>query len=102
LNEEKVYSFLGIIQKAGKLSSGYNSCIFEIGKDKCKLLIVAQDATDNTKDKLISLCNSKKVPFIIWGNKQKLGLSIGKPSRSVLAVKDENMSKVVQSMLEKQ
>lgn len=100
MNEDKIYSFLGLIQKAGKLASGYNSCIFEIGKDKCKLIIVAQDATDNTKDKLISLCNSKKVPVKIWGDKQKLGLSIGKLSRSVLAVKDENMSKVVLNMFE--
>lgn len=98
MNKDSFYSFIGIIQKAGKLASGYNSCIYEIIKDKCKLIIVAEDATENTKDKFLNMCSKKNIPIIVFGDKDKLGSSIGKDSRSVLAIKDENMSKVVKDM----
>ncbi|KPU43903.1 putative ribosomal protein YlxQ [Oxobacter pfennigii] len=100
MNEERLYSFLGIIKKAGKLAAGYNNCIFDIKKDKCKLLIIAENASDNTKDKFESLCKGRKLSYFIFGDKERLGSCIGKASMSVLAIKDENMSKVVQSMFE--
>lgn len=100
MNEDKFYSFMGIIQKSGNLVCGYNNCIFEIRKDKCKLVIIAQDASDNTKDRFISICRSKNVPYIICGKKEELGLSIGKSPKSVMAIKNENMSKVVLGMCE--
>jgi ribosomal protein L7Ae-like RNA K-turn-binding protein len=85
--------------KSGKLSFGFNNCIYDIKKDKCKFVIIAEDASDNTKDKLVSLCKAKELSYKIYGNKNEFGLRIGKSPKSVLAIKDENMSKVVQDML---
>lgn len=99
MDENKFYSFLGLIQKSGNMVSGYNNCIYNIKKDKCKLVIIANDATDNTRDKFISLCNSRKLPYIICGRKDEIGMSIGQSSKSVLGLKDENMSRVVLNML---
>lgn len=100
MNEEKLYSFLGLIQKSGNLVSGYNNCISEIKKDKCKLVIISEDASENTKKKFIIICDNRKIPCIIWGNKDRIGLSIGKSQKSVMAVRNENMSKVVLGMFE--
>jgi Ribosomal protein HS6-type (S12/L30/L7a) len=98
MNEVKFYSFLSIIKKSGNMVSGYNNCICDIKKDKCKLVIIAEDATFNTRDKFVSLCTAKNIPYIIYGNKERLGSSIGDTIKSVLAIKDENMSKVVKDM----
>lgn len=99
MNEDKFYSFIGIIKKSGNLVSGYNNCIFEIKKDKCKLVILAEDASENTKSKFTGLCDRNQIPYIIYGSKEKLGTSIGMTPKSVVSVRSENMSKVVLNML---
>jgi ribosomal protein L7Ae-like RNA K-turn-binding protein len=86
--------------KSGNLIFGYNNCIVEIKKDKCRMVIVAGDASDNTREKFLQICISKKLPCFVFGTKEELGFSIGKFPTSVIAIKDEGMSKVVRSMLE--
>lgn len=98
MNDDRFYSFLGIIQKSGKLVSGYNNCELEIKKDKCKLIIIAEDASNNTSKKFTDMCNYRDVSYIVCGTKELLGHSIGKPPASVLGIRDENMSKVVLNM----
>lgn len=99
MNEDKIYSFLSIAKKAGKLVSGYNSCEFDIKKDKCKLIIIAEDASQNTIEKFKNICSSRNVPFAIFGSKERLGTSIGKDEASVLGIKDDGMSRVVLNMM---
>ena len=58
-NEDKIYSFLGLATRAGKIVSGDDSTLLELKRGNVKLVIVAEDASDNTKklfkDKLLSL-----------------------------------------------
>jgi ribosomal protein L7Ae-like RNA K-turn-binding protein len=97
---DKFYSFLGIIRKSGNLIAGYNNCEFEIKKDKCKLVVIAEDCTDNTKKKFTDICTHRNVPYIIEGKKEKIGSTIGKPPVSVLGIKDEGMSKALLGLLQ--
>ena len=48
-NEDKIYSFLGLATRAGKIVSGDDSTLLELKKGNIKLVIVANDASDNTK-----------------------------------------------------
>lgn len=98
MNDTRFYSFLGLVQKSGNMVSGYNNCVSEIKADKCNIVLIAEDASDNTRDKFVSLCVSKNIPYIIYGSMDRLGESIGKSSKSILAIKNENMSKVVKDM----
>lgn len=100
MNEGGFYSFLGLIKKSGNLVSGYNSCEYDAKKDRCRLIIIAEDASDNTKKKFMDICIYRKVSYIIKGKREKLGFCIGKSPVSVLGIKDENMSKAVLNMLE--
>lgn len=99
MSQDKFYSFIGLIQKSGNLVSGYNNCESEIKKDKCRLVVIAEDASCNTKEKFINMCNTRSLPYFIYGNKENLGFSIGKFPTSVIAIKDVGMSKVVLNML---
>ena len=47
-NEAKIYSFLGLAQRAGKLVSGDDSTMLDIKKNKVNLVIVADDASNIT------------------------------------------------------
>ena len=48
-NEDKIYSFLGLATRAGKIVSGDDSTLLELKRGNVKLVIVAEDASDNTK-----------------------------------------------------
>lgn len=80
-----------IAMKAGKLAAGEYQCEESIQKLEAYFVIIAQDASDNTKKKFEDKCKYRDIPFVIFGNKEELGGLIGKAERSVIAIKDENL-----------
>ena len=88
----QIYSFIGLMQKSGKLSSGDDTVEREIKKGNVKLLIIAQDASDNTKKRFEDMAKYRNIPYIYWGTKIDLGSSIGKSSRAIIAVKDRGFA----------
>lgn len=61
-------------------------------KKKLYLVIVAGDASNNTKKLFYDKCNSYSIPIRIIGTKEELGHCIGKSSRAVIAVKDRKFA----------
>ncbi len=74
-------------------------CLDKIKYKKAKLVIVCEDASDNTKEKFSKICEDK-IPIYIFGNKFDLSRSIGKDNKTVFAVLDGNFSKSIIKMLE--
>jgi len=97
---KKFLSMLGIGKKAGLIVSGEMSCIQSIKERKSKLLIIALDASNNTKKKFYSLCKKEKVKFIEIGLKEELGIAIGKGLTSVISVNDEAFSKALVKIID--
>lgn|SRR5690554_6045669 len=88
----RFYSFLGLCQRAGQLVSGEVGVNNNLQKGKIKLLIIAEDTSDNTKDNYYYKAKQNKIPVIIVGNKNILGASIGKGYRALIGVKDMKMA----------
>jgi len=97
---EKIYSFLGLAKKAGKIFSGDDTCERLIKSQKACLTIVAQDASPNTIKKFTDRCNTREVPFKIFGEKELLGRFTGKEIRAVLVITDIGFAKRVIEMIE--
>lgn len=85
---DRVYSFLGLATKAGKLVSGEDTCERCLKSGKVFLVIVSADASDNTKKKFSDMCKYRDVEIRFFGEKILLGGCIGKDTRSVIAVTD--------------
>ncbi len=49
-NKEKVLSFLGLATRAGKIVSGDDSTLLDLKKGKVNLILIAEDASNNTKN----------------------------------------------------
>ncbi|MDF2840217.1 MAG: ribosomal protein L7Ae/L30e/S12e/Gadd45 [Clostridia bacterium] len=96
----KIYSMLGLASKAGKLVSGEEIVRNTIRQGKVKLLIISEDASENTKKRFLNTAEYYKVPVYIWGNKEQLGSGIGKSNRSVVGISDNNFTKSIQSLLD--
>ncbi|NLK73439.1 MAG: 50S ribosomal protein L7ae [Clostridiales bacterium] len=97
--KDKVFRLLGLAKKSGSLISGYNTCIHYLDKNKVKLLIIAEDASDNTKGKFTELAVRKNITYFIWGNKDDLSHWVGMENRSVLGIINENFASAIISEL---
>ncbi len=92
MQNNKVYSLLGLAQKAGRVKSGAFSTTEAVKSGKAWLVIVACDASGNTKKEFSNMCEFYDVPYWEYGNKEELGRAIGKEERSSLAVCDEGFA----------
>ncbi|MDI3310808.1 MAG: ribosomal L7Ae/L30e/S12e/Gadd45 family protein [Thermoanaerobacterium sp.] len=88
----KFYSMLGLCRKAGKLIPGSVSVEKGIAKLNVCLVVISEDASENTKKKFITLCNANDIPYIIAGKMFYIGKSIGKGDTAVIGITDENLS----------
>lgn len=86
---------MGISAKAGYIASGEFQTERAIKTSMAYLVIVADDASENTKKMFCNMCDFYKVPQIIYGTKDEIGHAIGKEYRSSLAVTDKGLAKSV-------
>ncbi|AZR72392.1 hypothetical protein BBF96_02680 [Anoxybacter fermentans] len=98
-NDKRIVGMLGLAQKAGKISSGAFQVEKDIKKGRAYLVIVATDASANTLKDFRDSCKYYKVPFRVWGDKETLGHSIGKPFRAVVAVRDQGFAARLKELL---
>lgn len=96
---ERIYSFLGLATKAGKLLSGEDTCERMLKLGKVYLVIVAEDASDNTRKKFENMCDYRKVDIMYFGKKEMLGKFTGKKTRSVIAITDRGFAGRLKEMI---
>lgn len=84
----KALSYIGLAMRAGKLVSGDEIVLKAIRSSEAKLVIVAGNASENTRKKFRDKCKSYNVPLMIGFDRDTLGSAMGKPERIVLAVTD--------------
>lgn len=96
----KALSLISLATKAGKTASGEFSTEREVKSYKAALVIVAADASDNTKKKFKNMCDFYKVPIYFYGDKDTLGHAMGKEFRASLAVLDAGFAKGIMKHLD--
>ncbi len=96
----KIYSFLGLAAKAGKLVSGDEACERAIKAMKVHLVIVSSDASENTKKKYSDKCENRGLNLRFFGEKERIGRYIGKEIRSVVAVLEVGFAKRLMEMID--
>lgn len=95
MKNDRILSMLGLAAKGGKIASGEFQTDKAIKEGKAHLVIVATDASDNTKKDFHDACSYYKVPYRERGTKDELGRSIGKEYRAMVAVTDEGFAKAI-------
>ena len=89
---DKALQLLSLAQRAGKVASGEFKTEESVKDGKACLVVVAKDASDNTKKKFINMCSFYQVPILCYGNKEELGHYIGKEFRASLSVNDSGLA----------
>ena len=101
MRQDKVLSLIGLATKAGKSVCGEFLTERETKAGRAALVIIAADASDNTKDKFQKMCKFYKVPIYLYGDKDTLGHAMGKEFRASLAILDDGFAKGIQEELRK-
>ena len=64
------------------------------------VVMVAADASANSKKQYTNMCAFYKVPLYFFSSKEELGQALGKEYRASLAVLDENMARALIAKME--
>ena len=91
---------ISLATKAGKTVSGEFCTEKEVKSGRAHLVIVAGNASDNTKKKFRNMCEFYEVPIYFYKDKDTLGHAMGKEFRASLAILDEGFAKGIQKHLE--
>ncbi|MEY8427043.1 ribosomal L7Ae/L30e/S12e/Gadd45 family protein [Lachnospiraceae bacterium 46-15] len=100
MRQNKVLSLVGLATKAGRTVSGEFSTEKAVKSGQAGLVIVSEEASDNTKKKFRNMCTYYKVPLYVFGTKEELGNAMGKEFRASLAVLDEGFGSALKKQLD--
>lgn len=85
-------SMLSIAAKAGKLVSGGFLSEKAIQEGRACLVIIAEDASANTRKKFTDKSTYYKVPYVVCGTAEELGRHIGKQNRTTVTITDQGLA----------
>ena len=99
MQQDKILSTISLATKAGKTVSGEFSVEKAVKEGNARLVVVALEASDNTKKMFQNMCTYYKVPYYEFGGKEELGHALGKEMRASLAIQDEGFSKAIVKLM---
>ena len=96
----RALQLLSLAQRAGKVASGEFKTEESVKSGQASLVIVADDASDNTKKKFTNMCDFYNVPIVFYSDKEEIGHFIGKEFRASVAVTDNGLAEKILSEVE--
>lgn len=100
MKQNKILSLLGIAMKGRNLVSGEFQTLEAIRKGSAMLVIIAEDASDNTRKLFSDKCAFYHVPMVCFGTREEFGAAIGKGLRSSLGVCNAGLADAIIKQLE--
>lgn len=100
MKQNKVLSLLGLAAKGRNLVSGEFQTENAVKDGSALLVVVAEDASGNTKKLFHDKCKFYEVPIMEYSTKTELGRTIGKDLRSSLAICDAGLANAVKKAVE--
>ncbi len=92
------FGMLGLAMRAGKLVSGEGKVTDAIRGGKAKLLLLAEDVSQNSAQKFIKMAESRALPCIRCEGMERMGRAIGRPFAATIAVLDASFAAQLQKL----
>ncbi len=100
MKQDKALAMIGLAAKGGNVVSGGFSVEKAIKSKKASLVILASDASDNSKKHFSDMCAYRKIPCMEYALQEQLGKCIGKEHRVCLAFLDGNLAEAIIKKIE--
>lgn len=98
----KIESYMGFAARARSLSTGYNTCVFMMEKGKIRLLVLAEDLSENSKEKMIRTAKQYEVPYRIYGKMDELSHITGTEGKGIFGLADKNLADAIVNEIDRQ
>jgi len=95
----KCLNMLGLCARARKIAVGTQAAGIAIKKGDARLVVIDEDASEETKKEFREASCAKNIPFIIMQG-ASLGDAVGKPGRRIAAVTDESFADRIRQLYE--
>lgn len=92
---DKVLSMIGMAKRAGKTSAGGFLCERAIKDKSAKLVVLAEDISENSAKSIMNTCKHYNVRYVTYGDKDSLGTFTGGGDRAVVSINDDNFAEAV-------
>lgn len=99
MKPNKVLSLLGLAMRGHNLVAGEFQTENAVKDGSAMLVIVAEDASENTKKLFRDKGSFYNVPVLSYGTKEMLGRAIGREQRSSLAVTDAGLAQAIEKAM---
>ena len=100
MKQNKVLALFGIAMRGRNLVSGEFQTLEAVKNASAMLVIIAEDASANTKKMFTDKCRFYGVPVREYGTKEELGRAIGKEMRSSLGICDAGLAEALIRQME--
>ncbi len=100
MNNEKFFRMLGLAARMKGISVGEGAVKDAVKSQKAKLVLVSEDASDNTKKKFRNSCEFYSVKILECSDRYTLGKVIGREFAVVVAVNEKGIAEEMQRCLD--
>lgn len=98
--KQQILQILGLATRARMTITGEGMTVNEVRNGNAKLVLVAEDASENTSKKLHDKCSHYKVDIQTFGTRFEIGHAVGKEERVVMAITDAGFAKKLKSLFD--
>lgn len=88
---------LGLGVRAGSVVVGTSGVRGALQKEQLVLVVVAQDLSDRTRDKVVRLAKARGVPLIEAPSARELGAIVGRGEVQAVGVRDPDLARGIRA-----
>ena len=96
----QVLTYMGFARKSGNLVAGTGTCIATMKKRSVRLMIIAEDISENNEKKIMKEIRKAGVPYIKYGESEEMSHAVGMSARSTFAILDEGFAETITKAIE--
>ncbi len=98
---KKINSYMGFARRSGNMVAGTDICIAWMKKNKIKLLIIAEDIAENSKEKILSAAKKMNTPYKVFGKSDEISHMTGYDGRMTFGITDDNFADIIAREIDK-
>jgi ribosomal protein L7Ae-like RNA K-turn-binding protein len=100
IDREAPWRLLGLAVRAGQVATGAEATLQAIRKGKARLILIAEDAAGNMRQKMLTLARTAHIPVRVLGQKSDIGHWTGHDDRAVAAIGHAGLARRIEELID--
>lgn len=95
MQKNKIYTYLGLAARARTMKAGEEAVLAALKHKNAKLLIIADNASENAQRRWRFRAESFQVPYITFGTQEEIGRAIGSSFKTIVSICDPDLARAI-------